>query len=534
MGKVYSMVIKYLDSKRFSGTSTGAGWNIDGASYDNKSFSTTSQENTLQGISFKDDGTKMYIIGSGSDKIHQYSLSTSFDVSTVSYDTVSLTVSTEDTDMQDLFFKPDGTKIFAIGRTNNKVYQYSLSTAWDLSTASYDSVSFSVLSQAVNSNGVTFKSDGTKMYNTSGNTDTVYQYTLSTAWDLSTASYDSVSFSVLSQDTSPNGVTFKSDGTKMFIIGSSNDKVYQYSLSTVWDLSTASYDSISFSVISQSLSPSGIFFKSDGTKMFITHEGGVIYQYTTSSSDKTTLTNVQDNSIFVEKDTGKRYWFNGSAWDIELPTTGLIAWYDASDATTITKTSDLVSQWNDKSGNGNHLLQSTGTNQPLWVDAEENGLPVIRFDGVDNFIRIVAYASGTLAQPNTYFVVMTQAGGVSHVSLDAGVTSSNRHAIFSNTSNYHSMYAGTTIADTTAISGFEQTTYLFNGASSTIRVNKSETKTGNAGTQGVDGLTLGSNQASTPTEFSATDIAEVIIYDADVSDANRTIIEDYLATKWGL
>jgi hypothetical protein len=34
-----------------------------------------------------------------------------------------------------------------------------------------------------------------------GNTSSVYQYTLSTAFDVSTASYDSVSFSVSSEAT---------------------------------------------------------------------------------------------------------------------------------------------------------------------------------------------------------------------------------------------------------------------------------------------------------------------------------------------
>jgi hypothetical protein len=59
--------------------------------------------------------------------------------------------------------------------------------------------------------------------------DTVYQYTLSTGFDLSTASYDSVSFSVNSQDTSPYGMAFSTDGAKMYILGGSNKTVYQYS-----------------------------------------------------------------------------------------------------------------------------------------------------------------------------------------------------------------------------------------------------------------------------------------------------------------
>jgi hypothetical protein len=58
--------------------------------------------------------------------------------------------------------------------------------------------------------------------------DTVYEYSLSTAWDLSTASYTQ-GFGVSTQEGGPKGVSFKSDGTKMYVIGSSTDTIYQYS-----------------------------------------------------------------------------------------------------------------------------------------------------------------------------------------------------------------------------------------------------------------------------------------------------------------
>ncbi len=61
--------------------------------------------------------------------------------------------------------------------------------------------------------------------------DTVYQYTLSTGFDVSTASYSSLSFSVAAQEAAPRGMAFSTDGTKMFIVGVGNDTVYQYSTS---------------------------------------------------------------------------------------------------------------------------------------------------------------------------------------------------------------------------------------------------------------------------------------------------------------
>jgi len=54
----------------------------------------------------------------------------------------------------------------------------------------------------------------------------------SVGYSLAGASYDSVSFSVTAQELSPSDISFKSDGTKMYVIGASGDDINQYTLST--------------------------------------------------------------------------------------------------------------------------------------------------------------------------------------------------------------------------------------------------------------------------------------------------------------
>jgi len=66
----------------------------------------------------------------------------------------------------------------------------------------------------------------------------------------------------------------------------------------------------------------------------------------------------------------------------------LVAWYKADAGTSTTTDGVAISQWNDQSGNGHHLVQATGGNQPLYKAAIQNGLPVVRFDGVDDFIQL--------------------------------------------------------------------------------------------------------------------------------------------------
>ncbi len=116
----------------------------------------------------------------------------------------------------------------------------------DLSNVSYDSVSFSVASQETGLyGGPEFSTDGTKMYINGYINDSTFQYTLSTAFDLSTASYDNVSFGGQGEG-SLTGVRFKPDGTKMYFMGYTTDKTYEVDLSTAWDLSTGSYNSVSY------------------------------------------------------------------------------------------------------------------------------------------------------------------------------------------------------------------------------------------------------------------------------------------------
>ena len=80
------------------------------------------------------------------------------------------------------------------------------------------------------------------MFVVGDSTDDIREYHLTTGFDISTASYDSL-FSVNSQDTNPRGLAFNNDGTKMFVAGWKNQRVFEYHLTTGFDISTASYDS---------------------------------------------------------------------------------------------------------------------------------------------------------------------------------------------------------------------------------------------------------------------------------------------------
>jgi len=132
----------------------------------------------------------------------------------------------------------------------------------------------------------------------------VNEYTLSGAYDVATASYTR-NFSVNTQAGDPFGLAFNTDGTKMFIVGSTNDGVYLYNLTTGFDLSTATYSDTSFSVNSQDTDPQGIVFNPDGTKMFINgNAGNDVNEYALGNM----ITPTGHHAVHTKNSTDSTYW----------------------------------------------------------------------------------------------------------------------------------------------------------------------------------------------------------------------------------
>ena len=201
-------------------------------------MTTGSSDLYLEAFEFGDSGNKLYIIGSGDDNIQQYSLSTPYDVETQSYDgeygfgaTITVPVG--------ISWKPDGTRVFIMNNSNDSVYEYSCSNAWDVTTGTVSLVqSESVAAQDSNPVGLTFKPDGTKMYITGDSGNEIDEYDLGTAWDISTKTFVQVKTGV--SNGQPGNIAFSSDGTKMILTSRvTTGRIDQFELSTAWDISTA-------------------------------------------------------------------------------------------------------------------------------------------------------------------------------------------------------------------------------------------------------------------------------------------------------
>ncbi|HTG45428.1 MAG TPA: LamG-like jellyroll fold domain-containing protein, partial [Verrucomicrobiae bacterium] len=76
-----------------------------------------------------------------------------------------------------------------------------------------------------------------------------------------------------------------------------------------------------------------------------------------------------------------------------MPLSGLGLWLRADDGTVL-GVGSAVTQWIDHSGNNHHAIQNASSSQPSLRSAALHGFPVLRFDGVDDFLTFTLPFNG--------------------------------------------------------------------------------------------------------------------------------------------
>lgn len=169
-------------------------------------------------------------------------LATWIDINNASYDNKSLNVGATCGDPYAVFFTNEGMRMFVLNRFY--VYSFTLTVAYDITTASYESKLHDCSAQvgSYTAKGLFVKDDGTTFYIVANG---VYQYTMGTPYDLSTASYTSKSLAT--GDTQDLHISF--DGLTLYTLDTATSGVItQYALGTAWDISTGSSTGKSFNM----------------------------------------------------------------------------------------------------------------------------------------------------------------------------------------------------------------------------------------------------------------------------------------------
>ena len=231
-------------------------------------------------MTFSNDGTKMFVVGNKENAIIEYTLSQAFDASTANF-TDTFSVSSEEDVPTGMAFSNNGTKMFVVGYSGTNVTEYTLPTAFDISNVVFAGT-FSVSSEYAWSSDITFSNDGTKMFVVNLLHDMITEYILSSAFNVSAAVFVSP-FSVASEETYPTGMTFSNDGAKMFVVGDRGEAVNEYALMTAFNITTAVFVDATL-ISSEDIYLTGVAFSNDGAKMFVVeNDAADIHEYTLSS-----------------------------------------------------------------------------------------------------------------------------------------------------------------------------------------------------------------------------------------------------------
>lgn len=222
------------------------------------------------GMTMSLDGTQVYVVnhngvseGFTNDAVSQYTLSTPWDLSTMSGvvgSTASLNSfpSFTDSGPQGAIFSPDGLNLYVVGGSSNRIFRFTLTVAYTVSSSTRHS---SVATGLTGLSGISFSQDGTKMFVTSNSI--IRRFTLSTAWDITTAIIDAAQ----SLTITGGQIFFKADGLAIFSYGG---PIYKYFLTVPWDLT--SYVAVKASVNLNTLTGTfngGIYISPDGLYYFM-------------------------------------------------------------------------------------------------------------------------------------------------------------------------------------------------------------------------------------------------------------------------
>lgn len=220
-------------------------------------------------------------------------------------------------------------------------------------------------------------------------------------------------------------------------------------------------------------------------------------------------------------------------WGIDIasgggftPPAGTVAWYKADELVGFSD-NDPVGTWTDDSGDGNDSVGS-GSTRPLYKTAIQNGLPIVRFDGTDDYLEV---SGGPMLGTQPFTVHM--------VALNRNTTASVFPLVGGNqwrcgrwgNDGKSAMSAGSLVqgsASDIPVNAAHQLTYVFDGASSKVYVDGVEKASGDAGSQSMDDLYLGRFFNGGSFEFGQVDLGEVLVR----LGGRDTATEDYMQAKW--
>lgn len=291
----------------------------------------------INDFKFNADGTRIFMANNHDGTIYVSALSTAYDPSTATRESAKdLDIDITYPELSGLEFNADFTKMFVADFTVDEVGVYDI-TAEDPSTGVRNAgQTLDVSVNVTNIESIVFVKSGDELHVIDSNDNSIHVYECSAAYDLSTASHNAAKTKTFTGFTSLRGLSYNNDGSVLYLTNGqlTPDTIRPYSLSTVFDPSTASFIASEEKDISANApSAHAIVFNETQEKIFISEIGSEdeivvydvhdpIYSWATVGSSATidlrsavVAINSTDVAVVMGiTDTIQTYRWNGSTW----------------------------------------------------------------------------------------------------------------------------------------------------------------------------------------------------------------------------
>ncbi|MBS1954390.1 MAG: chitobiase/beta-hexosaminidase C-terminal domain-containing protein [Cyanobacteria bacterium SZAS-4] len=230
-----------------------------------------------------------------------------------------------------------------------------------------------------------------------------------------------------------------------------------------------------------------------------------------------------------------------------VPRTGLSLWL-MGDAGVLTSGSN-VTQWSDLSNSGNHATQATGANRPTLVTNAVNTLPAIAFNGSSQYLQCPAGLADFTAGASIFFVTKPTsiinnarffdfANGTANnnIYLTESTSPAASASFFVYNSSTPTSVNSTTNKLTAGSYQLLETNHSGAGSAS-IYTNNALDNSGtvwNITNISRSGNYIGIDTAKTAANSYSGQIAEILIYNKSLTDAQRASVESYLRAKYNV
>lgn len=231
-----------------------------------------------------------------------------------------------------------------------------------------------------------------------------------------------------------------------------------------------------------------------------------------------------------------------------LPVTSNLGyWLDATDAATLTLSGSEVSQWNDKSGNGVNFTQGTSANRPTLYTDPVTSNQFIRFDGSNDSMSVTNNFWEGKTAFTIFWVFKWNSGSTTDyepimTTTNTGLSNDNGSFHYINPSDNGASYP---LYSSNANNNYESSnsytsgkTYIMEAfdSGSTYYIYRNSSFEGSLAMSTTPGATanaviLLAYQVS-PLRYAKFDIGEILVYSTALSDSDRTLVRNYLNTKW--